>query len=648
MDFALLGPLEVWAGDGPLALGPPKQRALLALLLLSANRVVSRERLIDGLWGDDPPETAVKSVQVYVSRLRKLLPEGMLLTRAPGYLLAVGDDALDLGRFERLVEEARAARPQQAAVLLRGALGLWRGPALAEFDDEPFARFEAARLDELRFGALERRIEADLALGRHSELVGELQSLAGEHPRRERLRAQLMLALYRSGRQTEALAGYRDARAALDELGLEPGEALRRLERQILAHDPAIELPAVSLAERGMLPGPLVPAPPFPFVGREHELSILRALLGQAEAGEGALVLLGGAAGMGKTRLLRELAHAAAGGGALVLYGVSDAAVTTPYQPLREWIEFLLSSGAPDVLRDSLGSQGAELVRLVPELEPITGLPPSGRDSESDRIALRRAALDLIVRLSRTQPLLLVLDDLQWADAEMLHLLRGLARKAPELRLLVLAAFRDRGERARNDVAESLADLSRRDGVSQLTLTNLGADEVRAFVRDATKVDASAELVAAIGELTGGTPLLVCELWRELRERDEIEVADTVRLTRPVGRLRAPRRLGTFVERRLARLTPEAFALVEVAAVAGPRFELHVIGGALGLDSAAMIAGVEEAIESGLVEDLPGSTPACRFTHELVRRAVYDRITSLRRAELHLRAPFGLTQGPVL
>jgi DNA-binding SARP family transcriptional activator/streptogramin lyase len=243
MEYGLLGPLEVRNGDGPIALGAAKQRAVLALLLLNANRVVARERMIDGLWGDDPPETAVASVQVYVSRLRKLLSPRTIVTRAPGYLLEAEPEAIDLTRFERLVAGAREAAPEPAATQLREALALWRGPPLAEFVDEPFLRTEAKRLEELRLSVLEERIDADLALGRHAGLVGELEMLIAEHPYRERLRGALMLALYRSGRQAEALDAYRDARAALGELGLEPGAELKLLERQILTHAPALDLP---------------------------------------------------------------------------------------------------------------------------------------------------------------------------------------------------------------------------------------------------------------------------------------------------------------------------------------------------------------------------------------------------------------------
>jgi DNA-binding SARP family transcriptional activator len=248
LDIRILGPLEVRAGDRRLTYGGERRGALLALLLLNANRVVSTEQLIDELWGAEPPGSGAKAIQVRVSQLRKTLADAgmgeLIVTRSPGYAVELGPDQLDLHRFERLVAESdlvRADDPERAAALLREAIALWRGPPLAEFASAPFARAASARLEELLLAAIERRIEADLALGRHGDLVGELESLIAEHPFRERLRAQLMLALFRSGRQADALAAYRDARRALsDELGIEPSQALQDLERAILQQDPAL------------------------------------------------------------------------------------------------------------------------------------------------------------------------------------------------------------------------------------------------------------------------------------------------------------------------------------------------------------------------------------------------------------------------
>jgi DNA-binding SARP family transcriptional activator len=253
MEYRILGPLEVADQDREVLLGGGRQRSLLALLLLHANEVVSSERLIDELWGDAPPPTAGKTVQVYVSQLRKALhdgnPDGPLLTRGRGYVLTVEPGDLDLERFEQALAEGRAAlehdAPERAAETLRDGLALWRGPPLADFEYEPFAQAEIARLEQLRLAATEERIEADLALGRHADVVPELESLVAQHPLREGLRRQLMLALYRSNRQADALEVYRAGRRRLvDELGIEPSAALRELHDAILAQDPALGAPA--------------------------------------------------------------------------------------------------------------------------------------------------------------------------------------------------------------------------------------------------------------------------------------------------------------------------------------------------------------------------------------------------------------------
>jgi DNA-binding SARP family transcriptional activator/class 3 adenylate cyclase len=246
MDFRILGPLEVREGEREIRVRGGKQRALLALLLVNANRTLAIDRIVDELWGADVPDSAHKMVQIHVSKLRKALAPGLLHTRPPGYSLDVDPEDVDLHRFERLVSDARVALDadgaEAAAAGFRAALDLWRGPALAEFATEPFASAEGARLEEVRLAALEGRLEADLLLGRHGDLVGELEALVARHPLRESLRRQQMLALYRSGRQAEALTAYQQARRALaDELGIEPSPALRALERLILQQDASLD-----------------------------------------------------------------------------------------------------------------------------------------------------------------------------------------------------------------------------------------------------------------------------------------------------------------------------------------------------------------------------------------------------------------------
>jgi DNA-binding SARP family transcriptional activator len=242
LQFRILGPLEVSDEGSPVRLGGQKQRAVLAVLLLQAGRVVSVDHLVHALWGERPPRSAVASLQNFVSQLRKLLGNDVVVTRAPGYTLQLKPVQLDLDRFERLVDEARPAEPQERAARLREALALWRGPPLADFTYEPFAASEIERLEELRLGALEERLDADLELGLHAELAGELEVIARQHPLRERVQGQLMLALYRSGRQAEALEVYHGARARLDEeLGIAPSPALQQLYRAILRQEANLE-----------------------------------------------------------------------------------------------------------------------------------------------------------------------------------------------------------------------------------------------------------------------------------------------------------------------------------------------------------------------------------------------------------------------
>ncbi len=255
LEFRILGPLDVLDDDRTIALGGARQRAVLAILLLQRGETVSVDRIVDLMWGERPPPTAVKTVQVYVSHLRRALVDEVVVSSSGGYALAVDPEQIDALRFERLVEAGRSALsdddPARAAELLRSALALWRGPVLGDLGYERFAQDRAAQLEELRLAAVEERIEADLHLGRHVELVAELEGLAREHPLRERLRAQHMLALYRSGRQAEALESFREARRALvDELGLEPGRGLRELEQAILAQDPALDPPRARVRGR--------------------------------------------------------------------------------------------------------------------------------------------------------------------------------------------------------------------------------------------------------------------------------------------------------------------------------------------------------------------------------------------------------------
>jgi predicted ATPase/DNA-binding SARP family transcriptional activator len=376
MEFRVLGSLEVLDGERTLALGTAKQRALLAILLLHANQVVPRDRLIDDLWPEEPPETAVASLHVYVSRLRKVLPPNRLVRRSPGYELRVDADELDAERFERLVADARisiaAGDAERGSRVFADALALWRGPALGDFGAEPWARPESARLDDLRAATTEERVEAELELGRHTESIGELETLLADQPSRERAREQLMLALYRAGRQADALSAYREGRAALAELGLEPSERLRSMERRILNHDPSLKAPRrVRVATRVELP-----VPPTTFVGREREVSEIVAAL----AGERSRVLtLTGAGGSGKTRLALAAASRLAdtfphGVFFVPLEYVRDASRVVPAIGRALGVD-----APPDALEESIGRRlrDRRVLVVLDNFEQVLGAAPA-------------------------------------------------------------------------------------------------------------------------------------------------------------------------------------------------------------------------------------------------------------------------------
>jgi predicted ATPase/DNA-binding SARP family transcriptional activator len=401
MEFAILGPLEVRDGAAPVRVPGAKERALLADLLVSAGRVVSADRLVEDLWGDQPPGNPANTLQGRVAALRRALGPagaGLLVTRPPGYLVQVDPEQLDAARFQRLVAEAdtAAAGDRPGAVrLLEAALDLWRGPALAEFADQPWARAEAARLEELRLAAVEALAELRLAGGGHAELVGELEALVAAHPLRERLRGQLMLALYRSGRQADALGVYGQTRATLaEELGIDPSPELQRLHQAILTQDPAIAAP-------GRARAPVAPPHNLPqrltsLIGRERELDEVAKLVGQHR-----LVTVTGPGGAGKTSLAVEAARG-------LVAGFPDGV----------WLVELAGLVDPGLLAEAV----AATLGLRDEPGPAEAAPSPLTDRLAD--------------FARDKVLLLVLDNCEHLVGVCATLVAGLLRAGPGLRVL--------------------------------------------------------------------------------------------------------------------------------------------------------------------------------------------------------------------
>ena len=490
MDFRILGPLEVLDEGRAVALGGSKQRALLALLLLHANETLSTDRLIDELWGERPPANAAKTVQMQISRLRKALAgeagdgsDGVVVTRERGYELrsipSGSTRTASSGSWPRGGGELAAGRPERAAAALEEALSLWRGAPLADLAYEPFAQREIARLDDLRVAALEQLIEAKLALGGHAEVVGQLEALIGEHPYRERLRAQLMLALYRCDRQADALQAYQDARRALvEELGIEPGERLRELERAILAQDPA--RPGLAAEEPRRPSG--AETPRSAFVGRERELAELVGGLDDAFAGRGRLFLLVGEPGIGKSRLAEELiAHARARGRGCWWAAAGRRAAPPPTGPG-------CSRCAPTCARATRGAarpSSGRAPRTSPSSSPsCASASPTCRrrplESEGARFRLFDAIPSSCGTPAASAPLVLVLDDLHAADAPSLLLLRFLARELGSTRTAARSAPTGTSTRLPGrPLTEMLAEVAREPVTRRLSLGGLSEPKSR-------------------------------------------------------------------------------------------------------------------------------------------------------------------------
>jgi predicted ATPase/DNA-binding SARP family transcriptional activator len=594
--------------------------------------VVAADQLLDEVWGDEPPASGVRLVQVYVSQLRKVLGEGVILTRPPGYVLEASPDSLDLQRFEGLVAQARGAEPADAAATLQKALALWRGPPLADVAYDSFAQIEIARLQELRLSALEARIEADLRLGRHAALVGELEALVREHPDRERLCGQLMLALYRSGRQAAALETYQQARRVLvEELAIEPGRELRELEKAILQQDPSLDFvsPSEETAE----------APEIArgaFVGRDAELEELLEGFSDAVAGRGRLFLLVGEPGIGKSRLAEEVIRHARAHRAEVLVGRCWEGGGAPaYWPWVQSIREYVRHADAGALRSQLGAGAADVAQIVPELREILPDVPErlSVESESARFRLFDSTAAFLRSAAAECPLVVVLDDLHAADEPSLLLLRLMAAGLGTSRILVVGTFRDVDPTVREPLASTLAELAREQVTRRLQLTGLAEEDVGRFIELNTGTTPGSELVAAIHEETEGNPLFVGEVVRLLAAEGHLADIDS----RTLLTLGIPQGVREVIGRRLRRLSEECTHVLNLASVLGREFRLDVLKRLSELPADRLLEVLDEAVAARLVSDVPGSLGRLRFAHALIRDTLYDELTTPRRVQLHRR-----------
>jgi len=645
LHFGMLGPLEVLSDDRPLELGRPKQRAVLAALLVNANKVVSVDRFADVLWPDGAVARSPGSLPVYIANLRRLLeperpartPPQRILTRAPGYVICVRSGEYDVADFDRLAADGTrhliAGRPRAARRTLGEALALWRGPAMEEF---AFAEMEATRLDARRVAALEDRIVADLAPGAHAAVVAELEQLIREHGLRERLVELLMLALYRSGRQGEALRAYSTARDRLgEELGIEPGPDLRRLEAEVLAQAPSLDwrppppegLPPQVHAE------PLLPAAVAaePFVGRVAEVALLDGALARTRHGSGALVLVAGEPGIGKTRLVREAMSQAEDRGFVVAWGRCDERDgAPPFWPWVEVIRSVLDHPGADAVAAALLPHAPEIAQLVPEVKELFGdlTSPAPMDPAAARFRFFDAVVGFLIRLSQHQPIAVVLDDLHWADPPSLQLAGHLAARLPGSNACLLVTYRSVDPAPDGRLRDLLASLARLPGRLDLSLEGLTREQVAEFVAHEAGAEPSAPIVAAVWDRAGGNPFFVGELTRLL-------VAEKALSGTAATAAGIPWAVRQVVARRMGRLPEPTRQLLQVAAVAGADFDLRVVASAAKVDLDEALDLVDAAVASGIVTEHPAAVERFRFSHAIVQQSIYEELSRLRRARLH-------------
>ena len=623
MNFQILGPFKVIDEYGHVVeLGGAKPAALLAMLVLHAKELVPADRLIEDLWDGQPPATAPKTLQVHVSRLRRALPEGVIHTTSGGYVLNAEPEHVDAMCFESLVADGTAALAEgahaRASSRLRSALALWRGEALADFAYASFAQDAIARLDGLRTVALESVVEAELALGRHAELIPEIKALVKRHPLSEHLHAQLMLALYRSGRQAEALGVYRAARRVLvDQLGIEPSEELRELERRILEQDPELAAPsrpAPQRSARADSPGRGV------LVGYENELRSLEDALEQALVRQGRLALIAGEPGVGKTRLSDELASVAQARGAQVVWGRCWSGGGAPaYWP---WIQ---------VLRALAGDRAAPLRELVPGVDGHEHF-----DAEEARFQLFDATASVILGAAATQPLVIVLDDLHSADPASLSLLEFIASAALDAPVLMVGTYRDTEEALTQPLRDALSGLSRTTDYLPLVLTGLSAEDTAHFVELSAGVAPMPSLTAAIHEASEGNPLFVSELVRLLRTEDRL------RELQEGDKLVLPRGVEQVIARRVEHLGDGCRRTLALAAVVGREFQVEVLERAGDAHGDELLGQLDAARGVRVIEE----RPVLRFTHDLVRQTLYGALGQSDRRRMHAAVGEALEQVP--
>jgi DNA-binding SARP family transcriptional activator/tetratricopeptide (TPR) repeat protein len=623
----LLGPLELLASDDePVALGGRRRRTLLAVLLVHRGDVVSVDRLLDEVWQGAPPERSRDTLQAHLAHLRRALSSASadltIERRSPGYVLRAADDLVDTGRVDALIADARRAFASgdidSAAERFARALASWVGTPLDGVDDAPSVRAERLRLEALRRDLVEEWTEAVLAGGEAAKVVGPLEALLAEDPWRERATAQLMLALYRSGRQVDALAVYERFRTALaDDLGLDPSQELRTLVSDILRRTPEIAAPDREPA--------VAPREVLPFVGRDSELATLTACVRRAAGGERVVALVRGEPGAGKSRLVRELTLSASARDVTALFGRCDEQAIVPYQPFLEAIGGYVERIGAAALEKLPRGELAELARVVPSLAhripapaPVTTAAPG-----FERFRFFEAVSTFLRTIA---PVLLVLDDVHCADQASLALLRHLLRPPEDTGICVVLTARD-AEPGTAAAVAAVAD-AQRDGVDvvHLSLSGLDSDAVCALVRSHLRSSAEDVVSTTTVELvnaTDGNAFFVRELLRDMTTGGLPALTSAL-----------PTTIRDAIDVRVRQLSDEAHESLGAAAVVGQEFDLDILAAVVEGSEHAVLQHLEAAARIGVIVETD-TVDRFRFAHALHRRVISDELTTSRRVRLH-------------
>ena len=615
MRVRVLGDFEVHRDGRGVDLGGPQQRALVALLVSAAGRAVPAERLIDQLWGEDPPPGALGSLQAKIAKLRRRLEPDrdaraeptVLVTRPSGYALVLAPEAVDADRFAAAVARARdAGDPVATERLLAEALDLWSGAAYGGVAPlSPALRSEAARLEELRLSATEQLWAARIERGDHDRAAAELRQLASDHPVRERLWGLLALALYRSERQAEALAALREVRRHLaEELGLDPGEELRALEEAMLRQDPEL-LPRAAASPVPVAAPDQVSLTAVTLPGREEWLRLAEQAVAEAASGRGQVVLVTGQPGIGKTRLAQAVVDQATAAGLRSGWGTWEA------------------DGCP-----TLWGWREALAPVLGDRSPVGGRPEAGASERDAASATFELAEEVAVAIRETGGSCLVLDDVHWADADSHRLLRRIAAVVGELPVLLLVLSRDTDDEVGDVLTQTFATLSRL-GALRMPLEGLSAEAVAAHVHRATGVQIDERIAERLRDRTDGNAFYVQEMVRALAGTPAFhDLDDPLWGTVPVG-------VRDVVRHRLHALPPSVAQVLSDAAVLGRTFDFDVLEEAWAGDPETLDSALASALAAGLlVEDAPAHY---RFRHVLARDAVHDDLPAPTRPRVHAR-----------